>query len=77
MLFIALCTLLVMAVYEPVQAQCSMCRAVAQSGAMDESQKTGRGLNAGILYLLATPYLLGGVAFFVWRKHRRKKTAIS
>ena len=55
-------------------AQCSMCRAVAESGTKDNVKKTGRGLNNGILYLLSTPYLLGGVAFFIWRKNRKKNT---
>jgi len=48
-----------------------MCRAVAESGKKNE-QTLGRGLNNGILYLLATPYLIGGVAFYIWRKNRRK-----
>ncbi len=59
----------------PTFSQCSMCRAVAQSGTEDEAKKVGRGLNNGILYLLAMPYILGGVAFFIWRKNRSKNTA--
>ncbi|MBL0341552.1 MAG: hypothetical protein IPP71_11790 [Bacteroidetes bacterium] len=58
----------------PSNAQCSMCRAVAESGFKDDATRVGRGLNSGILYLLATPYLLGGVAFFIWRKNRKKNT---
>ena len=38
--------------------QCSMCRAVLQS---EESQETAKGINNGILYLMALPYLLLGV----------------
>lgn len=60
----------------PALSQCSMCRAVAESGTQDESAKIGRGLNNGILYLLAMPYILGGVAFFIWRKNRRKSSAV-
>jgi len=41
-------------------AQCSMCRKIATDGA--NSKATGASLNSGILYLLATPYLL--IAFF-------------
>ena len=41
-----------------VSAQCSMCRAVLQSG---DAQETAKGINDGIIYLMAVPYLL--VAF--------------
>lgn len=59
----------------PAYSQCSMCRAVAESGAKDETRKVARGLNTGILYLLGMPYILGGVAFYLWRKNRKKQTA--
>ena len=39
-------------------AQCSMCRAVLESG---DSQETAKGINNGIIYLMAIPYVL--VAF--------------
>ena len=39
-------------------AQCSMCRAVLESG---DAQETAKGINNGIIYLMAIPYLL--VAF--------------
>jgi hypothetical protein len=58
-----------------VFSQCSMCRAVAESGAKDDTTRVARGLNNGILYLLAMPYVLGGVAYFIWRKNRKIKTA--
>jgi hypothetical protein len=36
----------------------------------------GQGLNNGILYLLATPYLLiGGLAYFWWRNRRKNVDA--
>jgi Na+/H+ antiporter NhaC len=38
--------------------QCSMCRAVLES---EEGQETAKGINKGILYLMAIPYLLVGV----------------
>lgn len=40
---------------------CAMCKAVAQSrdgGVFGGEQAIGRGLNNGILYLMAVPYLL-------------------
>ncbi|CAN5890558.1 hypothetical protein BH11BAC7_BH11BAC7_25280 [soil metagenome] len=39
------------------QAQCAMCRAVAQSGSTN-GQNIGGGLNNAILYLMAVPYIL-------------------
>ena len=60
----------------PVYSQCSMCRAIAESGAKDEATRVGRGLNNGILYLLAMPYVIGGVAFVIWRKNRRNKVEL-
>ena len=41
-----------------VSAQCSMCRAVLESR---DAQETAKGINNGIVYLMAIPYLL--VAF--------------
>ena len=42
--------------------QCSMCRAVLQS---EEGQATAKGINNGILYLMAIPYLL--IAIVGWK----------
>jgi len=52
--------------------QCSMCRAVAESGRNDDSTRAAEGLNNGILYLLAMPYVLGVVAFFIWKANKRQ-----
>jgi hypothetical protein len=57
---------------EPVSAQCSMCRAVAESGNKTSDKNTGAGLNTGILYLLSVPYILGGAAFWIWYRNRKK-----
>jgi hypothetical protein len=45
-----------------LQAQCSMCRAVAESGDKN-GQHLASGLNTGILYLLAVPYIILFVFF--------------
>lgn len=37
------------------EAQCSMCRAVLES---EEGQQTAKGINNGIVYLMAIPYVL-------------------
>lgn len=56
-----------------VEAQCPMCKISAESN-LKNGGKAGRGLNAGILYMFATPYLLvGGLAFVWWRNNRRRR----
>lgn len=61
-----ICLILVLVlVPEQLEAQCSMCRAVLES---EEGQATAKGINNGIVYLMAMPYLLvAGVGFVVYR----------
>jgi hypothetical protein len=47
---------------ETAEAQCAMCRAVLES---EGSTETAKGINRGIVYLMAIPYILVGVLFFV------------
>ena len=54
-----------------LDAQCPMCKASVESGMKDPNSK-GRGLNDGILYLLATPYIAIAVIGTVWYNKRRK-----
>ena len=42
-------------------AQCAMCRAVLES---EGNQSTAEGINDGIVYLMAVPYILVGAVFF-------------
>ncbi len=50
------------------EAQCAMCRAVVES---DADGKTAEGINNGIVYLMAIPYILiGGLFYFVYKKLR-------
>ncbi len=52
-------------------AQCAMCRAVLQSG---DDQGIAEGINDGIVYLMAIPYILvGGVFFLVYKKMRESR----
>jgi glucose-6-phosphate dehydrogenase assembly protein OpcA len=53
-----------------VQAQCPMCKMSAESN-MRAGGSAGKGLNAGILYMLVTPYLLVGTIGFIWWRNRR------
>jgi hypothetical protein len=61
------------------QAQCAMCRRIAQTNyeqqdliSEQKEMKRGRSLNNGILYLLSVPYLIAGVGAFFWWKNRRR-----
>ena len=56
-------------VFTASQAQCAMCRAVLESEA---DTSIAEGVNNGIVYLMAIPYILvGGVAFFLYRKYAK------
>ncbi len=47
-------------------AQCAMCRAVLES---EGSTAAAEGINNGIVYLMAIPYILvAGVFYFIYRK---------
>jgi hypothetical protein len=50
---------------------CSMCRAVAETSVAGGNTQ-GSGLNAGILYIMVFPYILIGVGFFFWFRHRKQ-----
>lgn len=52
-------------------AQCAMCRAVLET---EESQATAEGINNGIVYLMAIPYILvAGITFAIYRKYSTLK----
>ena len=52
-------------------AQCPMCRMSAESN-LKNGGTMGRGLNAGILYMLSAPYICVGVLAYLWMKNRKK-----
>jgi hypothetical protein len=52
-------------------AQCAMCKAVAETDA-NGGGTAALGLNTGILYLMAFPYLLIGTVGFFWYRHQKK-----
>ncbi len=68
---IVLC--LIVGFSETLEAQCPMCKIAAQSN-MQNGGTAGRGLNAGILYMLATPYLIVGTIGYIWWRNKRKQT---
>ena len=46
--------------------QCAMCRAVLES---EQGQTVAEGINNGIVYLMAIPYILvASIGYFIYRK---------
>jgi hypothetical protein len=60
-----LVVLLVLASYGNFSAQCAMCKQAAESSLKSNPNSMARGLNSGILYLMAVPYLM---IVFIFRK---------
>ncbi len=56
-------------------AQCPMCKTAVESSIKSGQNNVGKGLNDGILYLLAAPYLFVGTIGFLWFKKYRAKVA--
>jgi hypothetical protein len=53
-------------------AQCAMCTLNAENSVKNGNTQ-GKGLNAGIIYLLAAPYLaVAGVGVLWYKKYRKK-----
>jgi len=71
--YIALFVLFI-AITQAGYAQCSMCKAVAESN-LNGGGATAIGLNNGIMYLMVFPYLLIAGVAFLW--YRNKKTSAS
>ncbi len=69
-LFLVIAFLLCLTVTD-VDAQCAMCKKVAEDASDQSGQAVGLGLNNGIKYLLVIPYILFGVFLTVF--FRRKK----
>ena len=59
-----------------IKAQCAMCKAALEAN-LDAGGTKGAGLNDGILYLMATPYLamLSFGIFYTLQKRKRNQTA--
>jgi hypothetical protein len=57
-------------------SQCSMCSLSAENSVQNGNTE-GKGLNKGILLLLAAPYIaIAGVGYVWYSKYRRKNVAI-
>ena len=55
-------------------AQCPMCRTAAESN-LRAGGTNGRGLNAGILYMLSAPYLIVMTLGLLWWRNQKAKGA--
>ena len=58
-------------------AQCAMCRVTIENNVSNGDTTIGAGLNMGILYLFATPYILLAVIGFLWYRHAKRKKKFS
>ena len=55
-----------------LQAQCAMCKSVVESN-LKNGDTIGVGLNNGIIYLMAMPYISLGLIAFFWSRHNKKQ----
>lgn len=55
-----------------MQAQCPMCKMSAEQN-LKMGGTAGKGLNRGILFMFAMPYIIVGTLGFVWLRNRRKE----
>ena len=52
-----------------ISAQCAMCRAVVEQG----GEEMAEGINSGIVYLMLFPYIIVGVAAYLFYRNWKKK----
>ncbi|ARN78292.1 hypothetical protein BST97_09990 [Nonlabens spongiae] len=63
------CFLLLVIFSAFAKAQCAMCRAVIESSG---DNATAEGLNNGITYLMAFPYIIvGGIIYMIYRSTQK------
>ena len=63
---LALCFVVMMAASRAA-AQCAMCKASAETS-VEAGSTAAKGINIGVLYLLAFPFLfLGLLGYYAWR----------
>jgi hypothetical protein len=63
---------LVIGLNQAVKAQCAICAANVASNTKNGGNAAD-GLNHGIMYLMAAPYLVVAILAYVWYKKYRKK----
>jgi hypothetical protein len=76
LLIAAAIVLLVCSSSSELFAQCAMCKATVTENVISGKGK-GQGLNSGILYLMAFPYIIASVIGFFWyRAYKKKQKAV-
>ncbi|MEZ4901405.1 MAG: hypothetical protein R2822_06405 [Spirosomataceae bacterium] len=53
-------------------AQCAMCKGAVETNMSTGRNVIGNGINAGIAYLFAFPYLIVGIIAFLWYRNSKK-----
>lgn len=72
LLLLGLSLALNVATYNVSEAQCPMCRMSAEQN-LKMGGSAGKGLNRGILFMLAMPYLIVGTMGVIWIRNRKKE----
>ncbi len=62
---------------QQANAQCAMCRQSAESSLKEGKSNKGAGLNKGILYLMAVPYVMGAIGLGVYFYQNRKAKEVA
>ena len=75
-LFALLLSLLFSLAPRPAAAQCTMCKTQVESARKDKEGYDPSGLNKGILYMAAIPYLLIGTVGYFWYRNSKAKKPI-
>lgn len=70
---ITMLVLLVVAIIDPLAAQCAMCKATSESN-LNAGGGDPKGLNTGILYIFLMPYILVGSMGLWWWYNRKSET---
>ena len=56
-------------------AQCAMCKAVVENGAEQQVSSISKGMNTGILFLMAIPYAIFAVfGLILFRAYKKRKS---
>jgi hypothetical protein len=64
--------LLIVFISGDLNAQCAMCKAVAESATDDYGNHVSGGINTGIIYMMGIPYLLLGFLALVFFRDKIK-----
>ena len=71
-LYILFITVLVAFISVDLNAQCAMCKAVAETATDDHGNHISGGINTGIIYMMGIPYLLLGFLALVFFRDKIK-----